>query len=91
MKFERVKLSGHARKRMRQQNIPRWQILRTLNEPEKSSPGEEESEFVAERGTEGGNVIRVVYVEDPEEHPGYDAYIITLVRRPRLAEEAGQM
>lgn len=35
-------------------------------------------------------MIRVVYVEDPEEHPGYDAYIITLVRRPRLPEEAGQ-
>ncbi len=87
MKFERIKLSSHARKRMRQRNIPRQQILRTLNEPERSYPGAEVGESVAERSTEGGNVVRVVYVEEPEEHPGYDAYIITLVRRAKRAEE----
>lgn len=80
-KYERIKLSGHARKRMRQRNIPRRQVLRTLNEPERSYPGTEEGELVAERTTEAGNVVRVVYLEETEEHPGYDAYIITLVRR----------
>ena len=38
MKFEKIKLSNHARKRMRQRNIPRSQILRTLNEPERVYP-----------------------------------------------------
>jgi hypothetical protein len=81
MKFERIKLSNHARKRMRQRNIPRRQVLRVLNEPEKRYAGAEEGELVAERSTEAGNVVQVVFIERPEAHPGYDAFIITLVRR----------
>lgn len=34
MKFEKIKLSNHARKRMRQRNIPCKQIMRTPNELE---------------------------------------------------------
>jgi hypothetical protein len=78
-RFERIRLSGHARKRMRQRNVPRSQIMRTLNEPERAFPGAEEGELVAERPTQAGNVIRVVYTEDPE--PDIEAFIITLVRR----------
>lgn len=79
MEFERIKLSNHARKRMRQRNIPRGQIMRTLNEPERVySSGDKE---VAERPTESGNVIRVVYVERPEGYPETDAFIVSLVRK----------
>lgn len=53
----------------------------TLNEPERIGPGKEEGVLIAVRSTEAGNVIEVVYVKDPLEHPGYDAFIITLVRR----------
>lgn len=78
MKFERIKLSSHARKRMRQRNIPRNQIMRTLNEPERDYPSGDKR--VAERTTEAGNVIQVVYVENYEPDPSVDAFIITLVR-----------
>lgn len=80
-RFERIKLSNHARKQMRNRNIPRRQIMRTLSDPERTYPGKEEGVLVAERPTLAGNTIQVVYVEAPEEHPGYDAFIITLVRR----------
>ena len=78
MKFEKIKLSNHARKRMRQRNIPRNQILRTLNEPEHVYPSE--NAMVAKRSTEAGNMIEVVYVEDYEPDPELDAFIITLIR-----------
>lgn len=81
MRFERIELSGHARKRMRQRNIPRRQILRALNYPDRRYAGAEEGELVAERVTEAGNVVVVVNVESPEEHPEADAFIITVVRR----------
>ncbi len=80
MKFEKIKLSNHARKRMRQRNIPRNQIMRTLNEPELvESNGDA---MVAERSTEAGNMIQVVYVESFEPDPEVDAFVITLVRKP---------
>ena len=79
VKFEKIKLSNHARKRMRQRNIPRKQILRTLNEPERLySSGDKR---VAERSTEAGNVIRVIYVEDSNDYPDADAFIVSLVRK----------
>jgi hypothetical protein len=78
MKFERIKLSNHARKRMRQRNISRNQIVRTLNEPERVYLNGDA--MVAERSTEAGNVVQVVYVEDFEPDPEVDAFIITLVR-----------
>lgn len=81
MKYKHIKLSNHARKRMRNRNIPRRQVVLTLNEPERIGPGKEEGVLIAERSTEAGNVIQVVYFEDPSEHPGYDAFIIILVRR----------
>lgn len=79
MKFEKIKLSNHARKRMRQRNIPRNQILRTLNEPERTyaSAGKR----VAERSTGAGNVIQVIYIEDHKDHPEVDAFIVSLVRK----------
>lgn len=84
MKFEKIKLSNHARKRMRQRNIPRNQIMRTLNEPELvESSGDA---MVAERSTEAGNVIQVVYVENFEPDPEVDAFVITLVRIPGNVE-----
>ncbi len=79
MKFETIKLSNHARKQMSYRNIPRRQIMRTLNEPEYVLPGKEEGVLVAERSTEAGNTIQVVYVETPQ--ADHDAFIITLVRR----------
>ncbi len=79
MKFEEIKLSNHARKRMRQRNIPRNQILRTLNEPERVEKSGDA--MVAERSTEAGNTVQVVYVENYEPNPKIDAFIITLVRR----------
>lgn len=79
MNFEKIKLSSHARKRMRQRNIPRGQIMRTLNEPERVySSGDKE---VAERSTEADNVIQVVYVERPDSYPEVDAFIVSLVRK----------
>ncbi|MBA2624035.1 MAG: DUF4258 domain-containing protein [Acidimicrobiia bacterium] len=84
MKFERIKLSNHARKRMRQRNIPRGQIMRTLNEPERAYPSGDTK--VAERSTEAGNVIQVIYVERPESYPGMDAFIVSLVRRSGRVE-----
>ena len=84
MKFERIRFSNHARKRMRQRNIPRNQIMRTLNEPKRVYRSGEK--MVAERSTEAGNVIQVVYVETPEEHPDADAFIVSLVRKPREVE-----
>lgn len=80
MKFEKIKLSSHARKRMRQRNIPRNQIMRTLNEPERVY--ESGGKIVAERSTETGNVVQVVYVKDFEADPEVDAFIVSLVRRP---------
>ncbi len=79
MKFEKIELSNHARKRMRQRNIPRRQIMRTLNEPERVD--ESGDKMVAERATEAGNVIRVVYIEKPEDYPEADAFIVSLVRK----------
>lgn len=84
MKFEKIKLSNHARKRMRQRNIPRNQIMRTLNEPERVY--ESGKKMVAERSTEAGNVIQVVYVENFEPDPEVDAFVITLVRKPGNVE-----
>lgn len=84
MRFERIKLSNHARKRMRQRNIPRNQILRTLNEPERVY--ESGDKMVAERSTEAGNVVRVVYVESFEAAPEIDAFIVSLVRKPGNVE-----
>ncbi|MEJ7841807.1 MAG: DUF4258 domain-containing protein [Rubrobacter sp.] len=78
MRFEKIKLSNHARKRMRQRNIPRNQILRTLNEPERVYPSK--GKMVAERSTEAGNVIQVVYVERAGDY-GEDAFVVSLVRR----------
>lgn len=63
---------------MRQRNIPRNQILRTLNEPERDYPSGDKR--VAERTTKAGNVIQVVYVEDFEPDPEVDAFIITVDR-----------
>lgn len=82
MKFEKIKLSSHARKRMRQRNIPRNQIMRTLNEPDRAYPSGDK--MVAERSTQAGNVIQVVYVETPDEQA--DAFIVSLVRRPGEVE-----
>ena len=79
MKFEKIKLSNHARKRMRQRNIPRNQILRTLNEPERVDTSGDKK--VAERSTEVGNVIQVIYIENPKNYPGMDAFVISLVRK----------
>lgn len=79
MKFEKIKLSSHARKRMRQRNIPRNQIMRTLNEPERVYDSGDK--IVAERSTEAGNVMQAVYVEEYESAPEVDAFIISLVRR----------
>jgi hypothetical protein len=84
MKFKKIKLSNHARKRMRQRNIPRSQIMRTLNEPEQAYPNGDT--MVAERSTEAGNVVRVVYVENFEPDPEVDAFVITLVRKPGNVE-----
>ncbi len=85
MRYETIRLSNHARKRMRQRNIPRNQILRTLNEPERRY--ESGDQMVAERSTTAGNVVQVVYVESPEELlRGADAYIISLVRRGSAGE-----
>ncbi len=78
MRFEKIKLSNHARKRMRQRNIPRSQILRTLNEPEQVYPSG--GKMVAERSTEAGNVIQVVYVERAGDYEE-DAFVVSLVRR----------
>lgn len=79
-KYETIRLSNHARKRMRQRNIPRNQILRTLNEPDRRY--ESGDELVAELSTAAGNVIQVIYVEGPEELlRGTDAYVVSLVRR----------
>lgn len=79
MRFKKIKLSSHARKRMRQRNIPRNQILRTLNDPERVY--ESGGKMVAERSTGAGNVIQVVYVERVDEYPDADAFIVSLVRR----------
>jgi hypothetical protein len=84
MKFEKIKLSNHARKRMRQRNISRNQIVRTLNEPERFYPSGDA--MVAERSTEAGNVVQVVYVEDFEPDSEVDAFVITLVRKPGNVE-----
>lgn len=79
MKFERVKLSNHARKRMRQRNIPRNQILRNLNDPERVYPSGDK--LVAERSTRAGNVIQVIHVEWPGNCAEEDAFIVSVVRK----------
>ena len=85
MKFEKIKLSNHARKRMRQRNIPRNQIMRALNEPERVYKSGDK--IVAERSTEMGNVVRVIYVESFEtDAPEVDAFIVSLVRMPGNVE-----
>jgi len=58
--------------------------MRTLNEPERAYPGGDAK--VAERSTEAGNVIRVIYVERPESYLGMDAFIVSLVRRSGRVE-----
>lgn len=79
MRFEKIKLSNHARRRMRQRNIPRNQILRTLNDPERVYPSGDK--VVAERSTEAGNMIQVIYVERPGYQAEEDAFIVSLVRK----------
>lgn len=82
MKFEKIKLSRHARKRVRQRNISHNNILLTLNEPERLYQSGDK--MVAERFTEAGNVIQVVYVERAEHQPEEDAFIVTVVRRSAM-------
>ena len=79
MKFEKIKLSNHARKRIRQRNISRNQLLRTLNEPERTYPSEDK--LVAERSTGAGNVIQVIYVERSADYDEEDAFIVSVVRK----------
>lgn len=79
MRFEEIKLSNHARKRMRQRNIPRNQILVTLNDPERVYPSGDK--MVAERSTGAGNMIQVIYVERQGDRTEEDAFIVSLVRK----------
>lgn len=81
MKFEKIRLSNHARKRARQRNVSRNVILRTLNEPNRVYQSGDK--MVAERFTEAGNVVRVVYVERVKNQVE-DALIVTVVRRSAM-------
>lgn len=82
MKFEKIRLSNHARKRARQRNVSRNVILQTLNEPNRVYQSGDK--MVAERFTEAGNVVRVVYVERVKNQVEKDALIVTVVRRSAM-------
>jgi hypothetical protein len=72
--FEHVRLSKHARARLRERRISLEQIKRTLNHPHRLERQGER--FVAERDTTRGNVLRVVYTLEQDGA----ALIVTAIR-----------
>ena len=77
MAFVSIEYSPHARDQIRDRRIGINQVERTLRTPERLRL--ERNRLVAERETEAGNIIRVVYVERLTER-GAVALVITAIR-----------
>jgi prolyl oligopeptidase PreP (S9A serine peptidase family) len=76
MAYGRIDYDIHARENMVKRRISARQVLTTLNRPDRVVPTHSDR-LIAERRTEAGNTIRVVYVE---QHGGTTAYVITVYR-----------
>ena len=72
-----VEDDAHARRRMREQRVSERQVATTLRNPDRLLPGHS-GRLVAERNTEAGNIVRVVY---EERNGGSVAYVWTVIRR----------
>lgn len=57
--------SDHARARMIERRISENQVRNTLNNPDRTYPGRG-GRTIAERETEAGNTLRVIYIDRPE-------------------------
>ena len=77
MAYAGIVYHPHARLRMRQRRISERQVVATVSMPDRRSLGHS-GRIVAERTTEVGNTIRVIYEEIDG---GTTAYVWTVMRR----------
>lgn len=77
MAFAVVTYSVHAQQRMTERHISKRQIELALSHPDRLSLNQDR--LIAERDTEMGNVIRVVYVEQLTDE-GECAHGVTAIR-----------
>jgi hypothetical protein len=64
---------------MQERRISEEQVARTLNRPHRVYAGRNDR-IVAERDTERGNILRVVYIESTEGSQVVSALVVTAVR-----------
>lgn len=80
MRYTEVTFSWHAREQMALRNVSPSQVKRTLTAPTRLYPSTAPpGRLIAERETELGNVIRVVYVER-ERAQDTTAHVVTVIR-----------
>ncbi len=84
MRYERIRIHPHARKRMRRRRISRAQVERTLQDPDRTY--ESWGKLAAEGATEAGNTVFVYYVEPA---PG-EALVLSVKRRRGTPEEGAR-
>ena len=76
----RVTYSRHARDQMALRLISERQVERTIDAPNRRSPSTNPTgRLIAERETEAGNTLRVVYV-DRSTPTGDAAHVVTVIR-----------
>jgi hypothetical protein len=78
-RYAHFEFDPHALHRMRQRNVSRRQVIRTITNPDSLYFGHS-GRLVAEYKTQAGNMLTVVF----EEHPhvdGISAYVVTVIRK----------
>lgn len=75
MRFERLRYTVHARRRMKRRRISEEDVLRVINDPDLTYPSYGKN--VAEEFVSSERQLRVVWV--PDDEPGIDARIVTAV------------
>jgi hypothetical protein len=76
MAYARIDYHPHARRQMRQRRVSERQVAAAIQNPDRVLPGHS-GRLIAERTSELGNVLRVIY---EEWHGGTVAYIRTVYR-----------
>lgn len=77
MKYAFISFTAHGEYRLRVRNIAEGEVRETLEHPQ--ALYRNEGKLVAERFTDRGSTLRVVYIERTSEH-GISARIISVVR-----------
>ena len=81
MSETRFRYSNHARKRMRERNISRRQVESVVKRPDRQYPDPEDAALtIAERLTDMGNTLRVVYAETSSGLELRTVVVVTVIR-----------